>query len=344
MLGNSAIKEAECRHLIKNTQCAFVEEYKGCSPTERLQQFSIRGIKEAADDAGIALDRSNLRMVLGTSYGVAVDQGPERSLHQWTQPLKQEFRLSHEPVSISTACASGVDVIATGVDLLRSGSADVCLCGAADVLTDAKRAVHSMLGTVSPTELRPYDVRHGGTVLGEGAAFFVLEFAEHARSRGATIYALVAGIGSANDSGSLTAPDPQGHALQLAILQSLTDAGLQPEDVGIVCSHGSGTSFNDLAESRALAKVFGPASQPYIYSTKGHFGHALGATAGIELLSLILALRHQVVPPIVGLVQPIDEAPAGLVHGSPAPCAAEYGLKLSLGFGGFNTAIIVGRP
>ena len=222
--------------------------------------------------------------------------------------------------------------------MIRAGETTACVCGGADVLTWTKRAGHSALGTMSPTALRAFDVRHDGTLLGEGAGFLVLEaFQEDAVRKP---LAWVRGVGSANDATGMTAADVSGLSAKYAVERSLRDAGLPATAIGLINAHGSGTPMNDLTEKRALGAVFAQPPKPLVFATKGNFGHTLGATGALETIALILAMRSRRVPPIAGLEQPDPEftlplAQTAMTH------SARYGLNLTLGFGGFDTSLVL---
>jgi 3-oxoacyl-[acyl-carrier-protein] synthase II len=208
--------------------------------------------------------------------------------------------------------------------------------GGVDVLTTSKRLAHSALGTMSPTTLRAFDVRHDGTLLGEGAGFLVLE----PERRAGTCLALLRGAASANDAAGMVGADVTGAAAACAIRRSLADAGLPASAIGVVNAHGSATLMNDTTECNAFARAFTEAERPLVFATKGNFGHTLGATGALEAIALVLALRAGRVPPIAGLEQPLPEFPLPLVVGRPVSCHARIGLSLTLGFGGFDTSLV----
>jgi 3-oxoacyl-[acyl-carrier-protein] synthase II len=223
--------------------------------------------------------------------------------------------------------------------LIRAGAARCCVCGGADVVTWSKRIAHSALGTMSPSLLRAFDVRHDGTLLGEGAAFIVLE----ALQDDTQPLALLRGVGSANEAYGMTAADVTGVAAGYAIERSLADAQLNAAEIGLINAHGSGTPMNDATERNAFHSVFAGPNLPLVFATKGNFGHSLGATGAIEAVALLCALRARLAPPIVGLEQPDPEFLLPLATERAVPCEARYGLSLTLGFGGFDTSLIFER-
>jgi 3-oxoacyl-[acyl-carrier-protein] synthase II len=211
-----------------------------------------------------------------------------------------------------------------------------------DVLTTSKRLAHSALGTMSPTTLRAFDARHDGMLLGEGAAFVVLESDP---GHAAPPLSTLRGVGSANDASGMTTPDEGGRGARFAVERSLADAGLLASAIDVVNAHGSGTPLNDATEALALREVFvrggaGSGERPIVFGTKGNFGHSLGATGTVEAIALILALRTGRVPPVAGLEQRDPAFPLPLPMGAPLLASMRIGLSLTLGFGGFDTSLV----
>jgi 3-oxoacyl-[acyl-carrier-protein] synthase II len=300
-----------------------------------LRRVLAQSKRDAADP--------DVLLVLGTSLGAFLEGEPESApLHAWADALGKQVGATREPVSVSTACSSGSDAVLVGAELIRAGVAACCVCGGVDVVTLSKRLAHSALGSLSPTTLRAFDVRHDGTLLGEGAGFIVLERTPHPD---APPLGYLRGIGAANDAAGMTTPDAAGRGARFALERSLRDAGLTPDAIGVINAHGSGTSLNDVTEAKAFAEVFGAGSgaRPIVFATKGNFGHSLGATGILEAITVLLALRTGQVPPIVGLEQPDPDMHFPLPQGRAMPLDARVGLSLTLGFGGFDTSLIVER-
>jgi 3-oxoacyl-[acyl-carrier-protein] synthase II len=309
-------------------------------PRERLRTIALSTLESALADAERAPDDPGLAFVIGTSLGAILDESETGvSLHQWADDVMVCLGTTAPCSVVSTACSSGSDALAVGSELIHAGIAKTCVCGAFDVITGAKRLGHSVLGTMTDTEIRPFDASHNGTVLGEGGAALVLE-AEPDRERTCAVFR---GWGAANDAYSLTAPDPLARGAHGAICRALKDANLSPRDIDLVNAHASGTLLNDNAERDAFRKVFGISSNPIVFATKPNFGHSLGATGAIEAIATILALQNNVVPPIRGLENPDAAFPLPLPIASPMPVKAAYGLSLTLGFGGFNTCLVFER-
>jgi 3-oxoacyl-[acyl-carrier-protein] synthase II len=306
-------------------------------PSERLFKMTCATIREALASANRQPDDPDVRFILSTSLGAYLDDEASRTpLSRWATDVARELGATAAPIVISTACSSGADAILLGAELIRSGVAKCCVCGGADVLTPNKRLAHSALGTMSPTHLRAFDVRHDGTLLGEGAGFIVLE----KEARGQPCHAILSGAGSANDATGMTVADITGLSAVYAMQRSLADANLPVSAIGLINAHGSGTVMNDTTESNAFTTLFTESSRPLVFATKGNFGHTLGATGAIEAIALILAMRERRVPPIYDLEQPLPDFSLPLAISQPVSCAPRAALSLTLGFGGFDTSLI----
>lgn len=205
---------------------------------ERLRQLAVSTIERACCTSGCQPGDPDVQLVLGSSLADYLEEaGSRQRLSGWAKDVANRLGTARPPIVIGTACSSGSDAIAVGAELIRSGAAECCVCGGVDVLTWSKRIAHSTLGTMSPTTLRAFDIRHDGTLLGEGAGFLVLE----AQRDGRKPLALLRGAGSGNDACGMTAADTSGQAARFAIDRSLFDAGLKPSDIGLINAHGSGT-------------------------------------------------------------------------------------------------------
>ncbi|MGO9445134.1 MAG: beta-ketoacyl synthase N-terminal-like domain-containing protein [Thiobacillaceae bacterium] len=334
--GRSGFKPVQHPGRLRNSLAAAAMD-QGTPPHERLVQMTCRAIQRALSMAGRQPNDPEVRLVLGTSLAAFLDDAASRqSLSGWARTAARDLSAAAPPVIISTACSAGSDAIAVGAELIRAGLARCCVCGGADVLSWSKRIAHSTLGTMTPTMLRAFDIRHDGTLLGEGAGFMVLEPATTRQNP----LAILRGAGLANDATGMTVADMTGLSAKYAMTRSLADAGLQPEAIGLINAHGSGTPMNDTTERNAFRGLFTGRTKPLVFATKGNFGHSLGATGAIEAIALVLALRAGQVPPIFGLEQPDPEFPLPLPCHSAVACDARVGLSLTLGFGGFDTSLI----
>jgi 3-oxoacyl-[acyl-carrier-protein] synthase II len=334
--GRSGLRPVAFVGRLRNTMAAPAMS-QDIPPHARLVAMAVQSVRRALAAAGREADDPGIQLVLATSLGAYLDDAASRqSLSAWAREVAAELGAVAPPIVVSTACSSGSDAIMVGLELVRSGTARCCVCGGADVLAPSKRLAHTALGTMSPTMLRAFDVRHDGTLLGEGAAFLVVEPASAARPP----LAIVRGAASANDATGMAGADMTGLSAAYAVQRSLADAGLMPSDVGIVNAHGSGTLMNDTTECHAFARAFTGGSRPIVFATKGNFGHTLGATGAIEAIATVLALRNGRVPPIVDLEQPLPDFPLPLAAGESIACNARVGLSLTLGFGGFDTSLV----
>jgi 3-oxoacyl-[acyl-carrier-protein] synthase II len=336
LIGKSGLKPIPFRGRLRNQLAAPAMEEE-VPPSDRLVKMASQTIRRALEVAGREPDDPDLQLVLGTSLGAYLDDPvSRRSLSAWAVEVARELGSSAPPIVISTACSSGSDGILVAAELIRAGASNCCVCGGVDVLTDSKRLAHSALTTMSPTQLRPFDVRHDGTLLGEGAGFLVLE----PEQAGRTPLAILRGTGAANDATGMTVADTTGLSAAYAIERSLADADLSQSEIGLINAHGSGTPMNDTTECNAFGRVFRGPKRPIVFATKGNFGHTLGATGAIEAIATVLALHSGEVPPIAGLEQPLPEFPLPLSVSRLLTCDAQFGLSLTLGFGGFDTSLI----
>ena len=251
----------------------------------------------------------------------------------------------HTPVS---ACASGNEAIALGIDLIRLGRADVVVCGGTEAaIHPLPLAAFGQMMALSKRNddpaaaSRPWDKGRDGFVLGEGAAVVVLEAEEHAAARGARVYAEAAGSGITADSHDIAQPDPSGQGATRAMRLALRDAGAEAGDIAHINAHATSTPQGDVAEAAAIrAALGGAADRAIVTSTKSMTGHLLGAAGALESLATILALHHRVVPPTINLEDPEDVGLDLAVTARELPAGPLAALNNSFGFGGHNVALV----
>jgi 3-oxoacyl-[acyl-carrier-protein] synthase II len=244
----------------------------------------------------------------------------------------------------ATACSSGNAALAWAYDAIASGDADVMIAGGADTFTRAVVGGFHRMGALSKSICRPFDRRRDGVSFGEGSGMLVLEELDRARRRGAGVYAELAGYGVSNDAYHVTAPEPNGEGFARGMRQALATTGTPPEQVDYVSAHGTGTQYNDLAETKAMKAVFGErAAQVPISSIKAMIGHTNGAASAIEAVACSLAIRHQVVPPTARLEEPDPACDLDYVPGKGREMKVGTILNLSAGFGGFNVCVVLKR-
>jgi 3-oxoacyl-[acyl-carrier-protein] synthase II len=246
---------------------------------------------------------------------------------------------------IVTACAAGTHAIAAAARLVASGRCDVAIGGG----SEAGMHPVSIAAFVNMTALstsgnsRPFDARRDGFVMTEGAAALVLEDWDRAVARGATIYAELAGAASTADAHHITAPAPDGAGAVACMELAVADAGIATADVGHINAHGTSTPLNDLAESRAINKVFGEPG-PLVTSTKGVTGHGLAAAGAIEAVAAVLSIHRRTIPPTAGYEEPDPEITLRIVHGEPLAWEPTAVLSNSFGFGGHNGCLVFLPP
>jgi 3-oxoacyl-[acyl-carrier-protein] synthase II len=336
---------------------------KDARRADRFTQLAITAAAEAIEQAGGDLAGARTGCVLGTGIGglgtiedalhTFVERGAER-----VSPLAVPSMMSNAaPAAIAlrhgltgpvfgtvSACAAGAHAIGTALALLRGGAADVIVNGGAEAaITPLSLAGFNALEAMSPTgQSRPFDARRDGFVMGEGAGVLVLETAEHAAARGATVLARLTGFGSTCDAHHLTAPREDGVAAAEAIRLALADAGVTPGDVSYVNAHGTSTPLNDAAETRALKSALGAqAHRIPVSSTKSVIGHLLGAAGAVEAVATTLALQHRLAGPTIGWEQAEEGLDLDYVPDAPRPLTGDrlVALSNSFGFGGHNAVL-----
>ena len=335
--GLTGLSKFNSKYPIRNELAGIINfSENNLSPAKKIKALTKLTVERAINDAEISSEDEKVFLIIGTSFGSRLDDESNDSLlHDWIEQIAIDLNLI--PISVSTACSSASDAILIGHHLIKSGIAKKCVCGGADILGYSKLLAHSALGTMSTTSLSSFDQGNNGTILGEGAGFLVLE--EHHGIMTKNIYAYLNGCGSANDAAGLTSPDKNGDGIMLAIERSLCDAKLNIKDIKLVNAHGSGTRINDAVETKVYNNLFSNSSC-LIFATKGAFGHTLGATGALEAMCLIMALNNKFVPPIYNLSNPNNDISFTLPDKNGSFHSANYGLSLTIGFGGFNTSLI----
>ncbi len=343
----------------------------------RFVQFAVAAAREAMADAGlggrIAEGAGNPeRDLWGTSIGVGIggieeienntiillNQGPKR-ISPFFMPycianmaaglVSRTFQLRGPNICPTTACASGTHAVGEALLQIRNGMADVMVAGGAEsAVSKLGIAAFAALKALSTTNddpaqaSRPFDLNRNGFVMGEGSGVLVLEELEHARRRGAKIYAEVVGYGMSSDAFHITAPPPGGEGAQRCMRAALRSAGVGPDAVDYINAHGTSTELNDKYESQAIRTVFGGhADGISISSTKGVTGHCLGAAGGIEAVYTALAVHNGLVPPTASLRTPDPECALDYTPLVPKERKLRYAMSNSFGFGGTNATIIM---
>jgi 3-oxoacyl-[acyl-carrier-protein] synthase II len=253
--------------------------------------------------------------------------------------------------TIVTACAASTQAVGEAFRLIARDDADIVLAGGADSRLDPLLLLaYTALGALSPARRppeevsRPFDAERDGFVLGEGAGVLVLEELEHARRRGAVIYAEVLGLGSSFDAYAATKPDPEGRGAARAIRWALREARVDPGDVDYINAHGTSTRLNDLMETTAVKRVFGPLARELpLSSIKSMVGHLIGAAGAVEAVALALTLYEGVMPPTINYTHPDPNCDLDYVPNCAREVPVQTALSTSFGFGGQNAALVLRR-
>lgn len=322
----------------------------GCSGVEREAWLSI----------GLGMEQNFLEDLVPLLEGGRIDWARAgrdgrggtrfRSRFDLTARLVEElFELRGLTAVHASACAGGGLAIAHAASLIERGAASVVLCGASDsMLNPMSLGGMSRLGAPSPRNApdacRPFDRRRDGMVIGEGAAFFVVEAEERALARRARPLARVLGWASTQDAWRLSAPRPDGSAARAAMERAIAKAGLRPEQIGYVNAHGTGTALNDVAEAQAIRAALGEhGARVPVSSIKGAVGHLMAASGAIELAACLFAFERGLLPGTAHHREPDPECGLNVVGESPLPAEPAAILSNSFGFGGQNVALVLGR-
>src|ERR1017187_8336649 len=245
--------------------------------------------------------------------------------------------------AVNVACASGAIAIALAAQMCLEGAAPAMLAGGSDALCAFTLSGFHALHALDPEPCRPFDVDRCGLNIREGAAVFRLETLERALARGAPVLAVLRGWAMTNDGHHLTAPHPEGRGLAACVVEAMRAAGAGPDDIGYVNAHGTGTPLNDMAELRAYAAAFAGRRRPMpVSSTKGHFGHCLGAAGALEAAVTVIGICRGALFPTLRLGNAVECAEVDWLKGEPRGVPLPIAMSVSAGFGGSNAALVLG--
>ena len=341
---------------------------------DRYAQFAVVSAKLALDDAQLEWSREKPQDRVGVSFGTALG-GVCKAEEQYLRYLKKGVRgvqptlavqvfggSAHSNIAIefgfrgvgttnSNSCASGTVSVGEALRYIRDDFADVIVAGGAEApLTTITVGAFDIIKTMSrwPGEpalaCRPFDLLRDGFVMGEGAASLVIEELEHARARGAHIYAELLGYSLNNDAFHMTSPLPNGESSIRAMREALADAQLPPEQINYINAHASSTQLNDSAETASIKQVFGEhARRIPVSGTKGYYAHPLGATGAIEAALCALALDRQWVPPTINYANHDPSCDLDVVPNHGREAELKYVMSNSFGFGGINACVVLGK-
>jgi nodulation protein E len=353
---------------IDNLDASAVEAFAGRKVTAQLDPvaaFAVVATYEALSDAGLIAEpalRADASIIYGSASGGNLTQEDgfvrilikgQPNVHPLSIPkmmssaavsqLSMIFGVTGVAFAISSACASSAHAIAEGVQMIRAGRTKVAIVGGAEAsLTFGAWAAWRSLRVLAPDACRPFSIGRKGMVLGEGAATLVLEDLDHARARGATIYAEVVGLGDSSDAAELTAPSADGASA--AVSRAYADSGLPPDTPVLVSAHGTGTPLNDKTEAEVLRGALGgDLGRHRVIATKSAHGHLLGAAGAMGFLLGVLALREGVAPPILEYLGPDPACDLPLALGQAQAFEGEALLSNAFAFGGLNSVLIARR-
>jgi 3-oxoacyl-[acyl-carrier-protein] synthase II len=246
--------------------------------------------------------------------------------------------------AVNVACASGAMAIALAAQMCLDGAAPAMLAGGSDALCPFTLSGFHALLALDPEPCRPFDVERRGLNIGEGAAVFRLETLERALAHGARVLAVLRGWAMTNDGYHLTAPHQEGRGLAACMVEAMRAAGAGADEIGYVNAHGTGTPLNDVAESRAYAAAFAGRRRPVpVSSTKGHFGHCLGAAGALEAAVTVIAIRSGALFPTLRLGSAVECAEVDWLKGEPRRQSLPVAMSVSAGFGGSNAVLVLGE-
>ena len=344
-------------------------DFKAAKRMELFSQYAVAATKEAIEDAGLDMEKEDpFRVGVAVGSGTGSLQAMERSHTRLVEkgPSRVEplfvpltisnmaagnvsiqFGLKGKSINVVTACATGTNSIGEAFRTIQYGDAEVMIAGGTEgsicpIGIAGFSALTALTSSEDPARCSiPFDKERSGFVMGEGSAIVVLEELEHAKARGAKIYAEVAGYGCSSDAFHITSPAEDGSGAAKAMEYAVKDAGISPEDVTYINAHGTSTHHNDLFETRAIKLAFGEhVKDMKINSTKSMVGHLLGAAGAIEFVTCVKELQEGYIHQTVGYQVPDEECDLNYCK-EPYTGEFEYALSNSLGFGGHNASILV---
>ena len=349
-----------------------VERKKYAKKLDRFAQFALNAAIDAVNDSGLAFDKEDAwrcGAIIGSGVGGMeefadghqrlIEKGPGRVSPFMVPKLmcnaaagnvSIHYGLRGPNSSVTTACASAGHSILAAANEIRYGAADVMISGGSEAaLTPLGTACFIALKALSKRNdepekaSRPWDADRDGFVLAEGAGIVVLEEYEHAKARGAKIYGELLGAGQSADGSHITAPLEDGAGAAYAMQASLNDAGVNASDVTYINAHGTSTGLGDLAETKAVKRVFGDDTKVMVSSTKSMLGHSLGAAGGIEAVLCAKAIETGGIPPTINLDNPGEGCDLDYVPHTARQAEVKIAMSNSFGFGGHNVCLVMGK-
>ena len=341
--------------------------------TDLFTQYALTAAHEALSDAGIEVEKINrdrVGVIVASGIGGTItweaqhrkllEQGPDRVsplfipmmiINTASGMIAIRYRFRGPNFAVVSACASSGHAIGEAMRKIQYGEADVMITGGTEAsITPLSVAGFSVMKALSTRNdeperaSRPFDRERDGFVMGEGCAIIVLEELEHAKRRGAKIYAELAGYGASDDAYHITAPDESGEGPALSMIRAIEDAGRKPEDVDYINAHGTSTPLNDKIETLAIKKVFGERAKDIpVSSIKSMVGHLLGAASAVELAATALTIRDGIIPPTINYENPDPECDLDYVPNEARKKEVKFALSNSFGFGGHNVTLALAK-
>jgi 3-oxoacyl-[acyl-carrier-protein] synthase II len=356
---------------VKDFEPTSVVSPKEARKLDRNVLLALASAKEAVGDAALnGFDPTRVGIVFGSAIGgligimeqaeVLRERGPDRVSPNFLPNVLVDSASGQLAISLVirgpnyapvSACATGSHAVGEGAELIRRGDADAVLAGGTESCMHPLilAGFCAMRGLAAedeypPRASRPFDATRAGFVMGEGACTLVLESLTHAQRRGARIYAEVLGYGTSNDAHHMAQPEPEAIGVSDMMLSALRRADVAPERVGYINAHGTSTPLGDLAETRAIKRVFGEhAYELAVSSTKSVTGHCFGAAGAIEAMMCVLALHHGVLPPTANYEVPDPDCDLDYVPNEARERQVDVALSNAMGLGGHNACVLVGR-
>ena len=325
----------------------------------RCSQLAIAACQLAVNDSGLhELEGKKVAVVLGTTMGetqsieaidqlwvedesrVSIDLIKQYPAGNIADNVADFFRLSGLSLVNTNACAAGNFAIAYACDLIRLGHYDIVVAGGAEAMSKIAFTGFNRIFAIAPDKCQPFDVNRKGIIVGEGAGILILESESHARKRNAKIYCYVIGYGLSADAKSMVIPDEDG--IYTAMHNAMKDANVEPHGIDYVCAHGTGTKANDLAEAKAIRRLFDNKrnGKPLVTSIKSMLGHTMGAASAIESIACVLSIDKGIIPPTINLEEQDPECDVDCVANKAIEKEVKTVLNNAFAFGGNNSCVI----
>lgn len=339
---------------------------------DRFAQFAVAAAKNAMEDSKLEITPENAHRVgvyvgsgigglqtLSEQHQILLEKGPRRVSPFFVPMMISDMGTGQISIMLGakgpnsapvSACATGTNAIGDAFKIIERGAADVMVTGGAEASMiplalagfASAKALATRYNETPEKASRPFDRERDGFVMGEGAGILVLEELEHAKQRGARIYAEIVGYGMSGDAHHITMPAPEGEGAARAMKEAILDAGLQPTDIDYINAHGTSTDFNDKFETLAIKNVFGEhAYKLAVSSTKSMTGHLLGAAGGVEAIASVKAINEGIIPPTINYEYPDPECDLDYVPNKARHSDIEVAMSNSFGFGGHNASIVL---